>query len=67
MHVVVGGGLNGLVAGHLLQDKGVRDVTIIDSASNPGGMFRSFHYQGQGYFDYGVHILQDTKYLVLKK
>ena len=67
MHVVVGGGLNGLVAGHLLQDKGVRDVTIIDSASNPGGMFRSFHYQGQGYFDYGVHILQDTKYPSIEK
>jgi len=54
--VIVGGGLSGLVAGCLLARSGVSaPIIVVDSASQPGGLLRSFDGGKFGRFDHGMH------------
>ena len=54
--VVIGGGLSGLVAGCLLARSGVSaPIVVVESASEPGGLLRSFDGGHFGRFDHGMH------------
>ncbi len=54
--VVIGAGLSGLVAGCLLARSGVRGpIVVVDAASEPGGLLRSFDGGPFGRFDHGMH------------
>ncbi len=55
--VVVGGGVAGLVAAHLLAEAGA-EVTVIERGPVLGGLARSYHYEAGGgrfVFDIGPH------------
>lgn len=58
-HIVVGGGLNGLMLADLLAGPGA-EVVVVESEPNCGGLLRSFDYGAPGRFDYGTHILSQT-------
>ena len=58
-HVVVGGGLNGLMLADHLADRH-RNVLVLESEPECGGLLRSFDYGDRGRFDYGTHILSET-------
>lgn len=60
-HVIIGGGITGLLAAHVLaQRKDGRSVMVIESADNVGGLLRSFDYGEFGHFDHGTHIMAET-------
>lgn len=56
---VVGGGLAGIAAAALLRRRGQK-VIIVESTSELGGLLRSRHREGMGWFDFGAHVLEDT-------
>ena len=54
--VVVGAGLSGLVTGCLLARSGVSaPIIVLEAASEPGGLLRSFDGGQFGRFDHGMH------------
>jgi protoporphyrinogen oxidase len=54
--VIIGGGLSGLVAGCLLARSGISaPIIVVESASEPGGLLRSFDGGQFGRFDHGMH------------
>ena len=54
--VIVGGGLSGLVTGCLLARTGIPvPIIIVERASEPGGLLRSFDGGAFGRFDHGMH------------
>jgi protoporphyrinogen oxidase len=54
--VVIGAGLSGLVAGCLLARSGISaPIIVVDAASEPGGLLRSFDGGHFGRFDHGMH------------
>lgn len=56
---VVGGGLAGIAAAFFARRQG-KAVTLIESAPNLGGLLRSHHREGMGWFDFGTHLLGKT-------
>ena len=55
-HLVVGGGLTGLMAALTLKKLNPSDgVVIVEREPEVGGLLRSFNYGRYGYFDYGMH------------
>lgn len=60
-HVIVGGGITGLLAAYVLARRNDgRGVIVIESEDRVGGLLRSFDYGDFGHFDYGTHILAET-------
>ena len=60
-HLVVGGGIAGLYAAHLLKRKHPEsNVVILEQAPEVGGLLQSFDYGAQGIFDRGVHTFYET-------
>lgn len=60
-HVVVGGGISGLLAALLLAESGrAGQVHLIERESDIGGLLRSFDYGEWGRFDYGMHNMYET-------
>lgn len=60
-HLVVGGGIAGLYAAHLLKRKHPESaVVIVEQAPEVGGLLQSFDYGEQGIFDRGVHTFYET-------
>ena len=53
--VVVGGGLAGLCAAAIARRHGA-DVTLLEQASEVGGLLRSVRLGDAGWFDWGTHI-----------
>ena len=43
--IIIGGGISGLTAGYLLQQRGL-DVSVIEKAAVPGGPIQSIHKEG---------------------
>lgn len=58
--VVLGGGIAGLMACALLLKKGFRNIILIESSPEPGGLLKSFDYPQWGSYDYGTHYLSNT-------
>lgn len=58
-HIVVGGGLNGLLLAEHLRGR-FAEVILIETEASCGGLLRSFDYGEAGQFDYGTHILSET-------
>ena len=56
---VVGGGLAGIAAAFYACRQG-KKVTLIESAPGLGGLLRSHHREGMGWFDFGTHLLGKT-------
>ncbi len=56
---VVGGGLAGVAAAFFASRTG-KKVTLIESAPNLGGLLRSHHREGMGWFDFGTHLMGKT-------
>lgn len=54
-NIVLGGGIAGLVASYLLAKQGKKNIVLIETAENVGGLLRSFEYENVGCFDYGTH------------
>lgn len=57
-HIVVGGGIAGLVASHLLLNKGY-NVLLAESSDKLGGLLTSKYINGR-YYDHGTHLLRET-------
>ncbi|MEL6441779.1 MAG: FAD-dependent oxidoreductase [Cyanobacteria bacterium J06621_8] len=61
--LVIGGGISGLIASHVLQRNGL-DATILDKGRGIGGRLATrrvnFPEHGQGIFDYGVQNFSAT-------
>ncbi|MED4780396.1 NAD(P)-binding protein [Brevibacillus choshinensis] len=58
--VVVGGGIAGLVASILLT-KSANQVYLIEREESCGGLLRSFQNEDGVNFDYGTHVLSETR------
>jgi len=60
-HVVVGGGISGLLAALLLAESGnAGRVYLIEREPDIGGLLRSFDYGEYGRFDFGMHNMYET-------
>lgn len=53
--IIVGGGLSGIIAARTLQDKGVKDVLIVEEGSVVGGRMAT-RSMGEGRFDVGAQF-----------
>ena len=53
---ILGAGMSALSTAEKLLQNGVKDVTLIEQATEPGGVSRSFSWAGFEYNDYGPHI-----------
>lgn len=60
--LVIGGGMAGLCASHLLSEKGY-NVTLVESAPFLGGGFKTFYYGGHPYTFGPRHFLSPDEYL----
>ncbi len=58
-HVVVGGGIAGILSAILLAKQG-ESVTLIENSPCIGGLLNSREQDGFGWFDNGAHILSET-------
>ena len=58
--VIVGGGVVGIMAAHILSKK-YKKVHIIEKSKNIGGLLLSKNYGRDIFFDYGPHIFTLTK------
>jgi len=58
--VIVGGGVVGIIAAHILAKK-YKKIYIIEKSKNVGGLLLSKNYGRDTYFDYGPHIFTLTK------
>ncbi|ABW30712.1 NAD(P)-binding protein [Acaryochloris marina] len=61
---IVGGGITGLIAAKILNDKYPNsNITLIEKANEMGGILAGTYYKKQGiYFDKGTHIFRETGY-----
>lgn len=60
-NIIVGGGVSGLFSAYLLKQKYQEDdVVLIERSPHLGGLLQSVHYEGYGFFDYGVHTFYET-------
>jgi protoporphyrinogen oxidase len=57
-HIVVGGGIAGIVASYFLAAKG-KKVILIESSDKLGGLLTSKCINGN-YYDHGTHLLRET-------
>jgi protoporphyrinogen oxidase len=57
--LVVGGGISGLLAAYLLSKQGMK-VSLIEQASELGGLLRSVKTQHGDFFDMGTHLVRGT-------
>ncbi len=60
--IIVGGGLAGLMTARMV--KALRDpegeIYIVERESHFGGAYGSYHYEGVGAFDHGMHVFYET-------
>lgn len=54
--VILGGGLSGISTAYFLQQKGFKDITILEKENKTGGLCKSVRKDGYIY-DIGPHIL----------
>lgn len=60
-HIVVGGGISGLLAALMLAESGrTGPVYLIEREPDIGGLLRCFDYGEFGRFDYGMHNMYET-------
>ena len=64
--LVIGGGISGLTSAYLLAKTGKFNIHIVEKNDTLGGLLRSFHYDGHGYFDYGAHNILEPAFLKKK-
>jgi len=57
--VVIGGGIAGIYSAILLK-KRYESVFLIEKEQELGGLLRSFHNEGNDWFDYGTHFIAET-------
>jgi len=59
-HVVVGGGIAGLLCALLLSERKGLDVTLVEREPSVGGLLGRLDYDGAGTFDLGMHNMYET-------
>jgi len=59
-HVVVGGGIAGLLCALLLSERRGLDVTLVEREPSVGGLLGRLDYEGAGTFDLGMHNMYET-------
>lgn len=58
-HVVVGGGLSGILSAVLLAESG-KEVVVVERDATCGGLLRSYYNEEGRAFDFGTHFGRDT-------
>jgi protoporphyrinogen oxidase len=59
--VINGTGISGLLYALLMVESGYKgSITMVDKASEPGGLLRRWNYGEYGNFDYGMHNFLET-------
>ncbi len=65
--IILGAGISGVALAHYLQEnKKVKEITLIEKNTKPGGLLRSFTYKDIAY-DVGPHIIFSKHKDILKK
>ncbi|MDP4982511.1 NAD(P)-binding protein [Pseudoalteromonas tunicata] len=55
-YIIIGSGIAGLLAALILKQKG-KQVLLVESATQPGGLMRAYHASNGEVFDHGTHLL----------